>query len=51
MSSDSFKNFNYKLFPLQIIFINQDLALNSQQVLICHKIQTTNQPSSVHFIL
>ena len=44
MSSGLFKNVTYKPFHLQIIFYlyKQDLALDKQQSLFCHKTKLTN---------
>ena len=36
-----------ELFEIElIIYIKMDLALNNLQGLICHKTQTTNQPTN-----
>ena len=37
MSSDSFKNFTYKLFVCKSYIYKQELALNNPQGLICPK--------------
>ena len=37
-----------ELFEIELIIcIKTDLALNNQQRLICHKTQTTNQPTKL----
>ena len=52
MSSDSFKNITYKLLFTNHIYLiymyKEDLALNNQQGLICHKNPT--QPTPIYLI-
>ena len=50
MSTDSFKNDNYKicLEILYLIYMHKNMALNNLQWLICHKTQP-NQTKSYKF--
>ena len=51
MSSDSLKNFIYKLFTYKlyvcVCVCKQDLVLNNPQGLICHKTQPNQNPLEV----